>query len=104
MHAGLLACLLARLLACLLGVACFSCVRAVLFLAGKVWSLQLPVVVYCVPCQSVLGALLLSFQVHVLKFYLNSSPSNSYSSSVLGPCPKAFRSLKDIPILRRPGV
>ena len=31
----------AGLLACLLGVACFSCVRAVLFLAGKVWSLQL---------------------------------------------------------------
>ena len=44
--------------------------------------------------QSVLGALLLSFQVHVLKFYLNTSPSNSNSSSALGPCPKAFRSPK----------
>ena len=37
----------AGLLVCLLGVACFSCVRAVLSLAGKVWSLQLPVVVVC---------------------------------------------------------
>ena len=48
--------------------------------------------------QSVLAALLLSFQVHVLKFYLNSSPSNSYRvSGVLPNCEKRFAG-------RAPGV
>ena len=28
---------------CLLGVACVSCLRAILFVSGKVWHLQLPV-------------------------------------------------------------
>ena len=33
----------------MLGIACVSCRRAVLSLSGKMWRLQLPVVVSCVP-------------------------------------------------------